>query len=294
MGRERYAGSLSRSRRPYVIAEIGANHNGSMRTAVDLVKRAAAAGADAVKGQKRDTRGMSDAARARPYTGEHSYAPTYGEHRDFLELTIEQHAELAEVAHEEGVDYGLSVWDGPSLTALAGAGAFDFVKVPSALTSDVSFVCEVALTAEQEDIPVMLSTGMCAKQDVDAVVEYARGGVLMHCTSAYPLPNEAANLRVIQSYRRDYGTRVAAIGASGHWRGIQLDVAAMVLGATVLERHFTLDRTGKGTDHAASLEPGGMWRLTRDLDAVFAAMGDGAKRVEPCEESAIAKLRGAR
>lgn len=277
----------------YVIAEIGCNHGGSVDTAKRMIDAAAWCGVDAVKLQKRHVASMPEHVRNRPYNSMHSFGATYGEHRQALEFDISVHADLALYAHARGLDYGLSYWDRASVLESFDCGIpIDFAKVPSALVNNEEFVDCVSYTF---GAPVIYSTGMSTWADVEALrdtVEERRGeSYVLHAVSAYPCENVDVNLKVLSAYAR-LGV-FKAFGLSGHHRGIQIDAGAVALGARILERHFSLDRTSKGTDHAASLERDGLRKLARDAQVIVDAMGDGVKRVMDCELPAIAKLREA-
>jgi N-acetylneuraminate synthase/sialic acid synthase len=274
--------------RAYVVAEIGQNHQGDPAIARELVRRAAECGADAVKSQKRhlDTL-LTPEERSRPYDSPHSFGRTYGEHRVALELSADTHARLAELARTLGLDYFCSPWDVESARELRAAG-LPYMKIPSAALTHDALLAEVA----GYGMPVLLSTGMSTLAEVDGAVSTLSACELyvLQCTSAYPCEFTDVHLRVIPELRARYGR---VVGFSGHHRGISADIAAVALGARVLERHFTLDRTWKGSDHAASLEPQGLSRLVRDVRAVEAALGSSVKALQACEVNARQKLRTA-
>lgn len=270
----------------YLIAEIGQNHQGELAIARELIRTAKLCGVDAVKSQKRDIKALlSPEEYNRPYSSPHSFGRTYGEHREALELSRDDWADLLAYATELGLDFFASAWDLPSARLLHDLGCPIF-KIASASVTHHELLREVASYRR----PVILSTGMSTLDEIDAAVELFSGGELyiLQCTSAYPVESDAVNLRAMRTLADRYGRPV---GLSGHHRGIAIDSAAVALGARILERHFTLDRTLKGTDHAASLEPPGLSKLVRDVRAVEAAMGDGSKVVLDCEKPARAKLR---
>ena len=271
----------------YIIAEIGQNHQGDPAIARQLIDTAAAAGVDAVKSQKRHIPSLlTEEEYNRPYDNPHSFGRTYGEHRERLELGIGQHLELKAYAESKGLDYFCSPWDLHSLGEMVDGG-FRALKIASALISHLPLLDQAAASK----LPVVLSTGMSNLDVVDAAVA-AFAGVpelyVLQCTSSYPSQFEDINLRVLPVFRERYGHPV---GFSGHHRGISVDVAAVAMGACMIERHFTLDRTWKGTDHAASLEPPGLFKLVRDVRSVEAAMGDGRKVMVAAEEPVAKKLR---
>ena len=281
---------------PYVIAEIGCNHGGDLELAKRMISVAARfCEVDAVKFQKRDpatllTPEQYQAPHPEP---RNAFGASYGEHREFLEFDIDQHAELAACAAEHGVVYSTSVWDMPSAKAVV-ALAPRFVKVPSA-TNQHTELLEL-LCAEFRGI-IHLSLGMTTRAEEERIVALFRERgrladlVLYACTSGYPVPFEDVCLLEVQRLREAYGADVHAVGFSGHHLGIAADVAALALGAQYVERHFTLDRTSKGTDHAASLEPDGMRKLARDLRNVAKALTYKPSDVLPIEETQREKLK---
>jgi YrbI family 3-deoxy-D-manno-octulosonate 8-phosphate phosphatase len=274
--------------RTYVIAEIGNNHQGDVEIAKELLRQAKLCGADAVKSQKRDIATLlTPEERARPYDSPHAFGRTYGEHRERLELPEPAWRELFVLAESLGIDFFASAWDVPSARLLRSLGCPVF-KIPSAATTHTGLLAEVAGYGQ----PVILSTGMTTLPEIDQAVQTLRRCELyvLQCTSNYPCPFDSVHLRVIPALRERYGT---IVGLSGHHRGIAVDAAAVALGARVIERHFTLDRTWKGSDHAASLEPGGLARLVRDVRAVEQALGSARKEIQACEEASLHKLRGA-
>jgi N-acetylneuraminate synthase len=270
----------------YLVAEVGINHNGDLDNAKRLVDVAADAGADAVKFQKRTPEiatpaAMRDTRRGTPW-GEMSYL----EYRHRVEFGEEQYAEIARHAENRGIAWFASPWDVPSVEFLE---RFDVPahKVASASLTDVPLLRTLRDTGK----PIICSTGMSTMEEIDKAVEVLGTGrlVLLHATSTYPCPPEESNLRGIATLR-DRFTGVP-VGYSGHERGLQVSVAAVALGACVVERHVTLDRAMWGSDHAASLEPDGLRRLIRDIRIVETALGDGVKRVFPGEEAPRKRLR---
>ena len=271
----------------YVIAEIGQNHQGDLELAKELIRTAKLCGADAVKSQKRDIHSLlTPEEYSRPYDSPHAFGQTYGEHREALEFSAEQWGELFDYARGIQIDLFASAWDLPSADLLNELGCPTF-KVASASLTHLALLRRYASFGR----PIILSTGMSSLEEIDAAFEVLRGTehYLLQCTSAYPAAFDSVNLRAMQSLGARYG---CTVGLSGHHRGIAIDSAAVALGARLIERHFTLDRTWKGSDHAASLEPMGLSKLVRDLRAVEAALGSPAKAIQPCELPARAKLRG--
>ncbi|HJL14581.1 MAG TPA: N-acetylneuraminate synthase family protein [Sandaracinaceae bacterium LLY-WYZ-13_1] len=262
---------------PTIVAEIGCNHKGEMAIAKELIAVAATfCKVDYVKFQKRTPRELlSPAQYAAPHpVPANSYGETYGAHREYLELDVAQHRELKDYCAEMGVGYASSVWDLTSAKEIASLEP-DFIKVGSGTNSHpgvLGYLCE----RFAGDIHVSL--GMTTRAEIERIVRFfeergrASDLVIYACTSGYPVAFEDLCLREIERLRRLYGARVKTVGFSGHHLGIAADVAALTLGATWVERHYTLDRTWKGTDHAASLEPDGLRRLVRDLRAVSKAL----------------------
>lgn len=260
-----------------VIAEIGCNHKGSMDIAKELITTAAVfCKVDAVKFQKRNSKELLTAEQYQaPHPNpDNSYGKTYGEHREFLELDPDQHRVLKTWCEELGLVYSCSVWD---LTSAKEISALEpsFIKIPSASNQHfdmLEYLCE------EYQGEIHASVGMTSHEEEEKLVAFfeerkrADDLVLYSCTSGYPVPFEDICLLEVTRLRDAFEKRVKAIGFSGHHLGIAADIGALTLGATYFERHFTLDRTWKGTDHAASLEPDGMRRLTRDLRNVSKAL----------------------
>ncbi len=203
-----------------------------------------------------------------------SYGKTYGEHREYLELCIEDHAELKSYCNDLGIVYSCSVWDITSAKEVATLEPA-LIKIPSACNNNFPMLEWLCDSYKGE---IHASTGMTTKMEIEDLVAFFESKnrnedlVLYNCTSGYPVPFQDVCLLDISYLIKKYENRVKGIGFSGHHLGIAVDIAAYTLGATVLERHFTLDRTWKGTDHAASLEPEGMRKLVRDLSAVHEAL----------------------
>ena len=261
---------------PVVVAEIGCNHMGDMVIAKDLVALAKAAGAHYAKFQKRHPRELLTEEQ---YNAPHPYAPfsygtTYGAHREFLEFDLAQHQELAQYCQEQGIGYTTSVWDITSAQEIMSLNP-EFIKVPSACNTHFEML-ELLRDSYHGDIHI--SFGMTTQKEEQQIIElFSKNGssdrlVLYACTSGYPVAFEDVNLLEIVRLKNTYGKQVKALGFSGHHLGIAIDQAAFTLGATWIERHFTKDRTWKGTDHAASLEPGGLQKLVRDLTATYKAL----------------------
>ncbi len=271
----------------YIIAEAGVNHNGSLELAKRLVDVAAEAGADAVKFQKRTVSDILIAeALLRPYTVATSLGATYGEHREKLELSEDDYDALAEHARAREITLLASGWDLRSVDFLDRLGIPAF-KIASADCTNLPLVEYIARKGK----PVLLSTGMSDMAEVEEAVATVRRHndrlVLFQCTSTYPCDNDQINLRVIPTYRERFR---CVVGYSGHERGLAPTEAAVALGASVVERHFTLDRTMIGPDHAASLEPAGLQRLIRNIRNVEKALGSPEKRIMPAERGVRERL----
>lgn len=281
---------------PRVVAEIGCNHKGDLGIARDMIETAARfAKADFVKFQKRCNRELLtpeeyDAPHPNPAN---SYGDTYGEHREFLEFDADQHRQLMRWCSEVGIGYSTSVWDMTSAREMAALGP-SMIKVPSACNLQFELL---EFLARDYDGEIHVSVGMTTSAEQDEIVAlFERLGVqdrvvLYACTSGYPVPFDQVCLLEITRLRERYGARVKEIGFSGHHLGIAADAAAIALGATWVERHFTLDRTWKGTDHAASLEPDGLRKLVRDVAAVSAALTYKPTDIVDIEVPQRAKLK---
>ena len=269
-----------------LVAEIGACHQGSEELARRLVEQALRAGCGLAKGQVR-TLEIHPEWRQRSYTGPHSFGRTYYEHRRSLELPLMVHLGLRDLARSRGGDYSVSVWDLPAAEAALEAGGWGWLKIPSAALTDIALHRRLA----REEIVVVLSTGMSTRDEILRAVDCYPPDqiVVLVCTSAYPVENADIHLRRIHEYRSRICDRV---GVSGHWRGVQVDAAAVALGYRLIERHITLDRTMRGTDHAAALGPRGTELWVRDVRAVEEALGEGRVGPLPCEAAAREKLRG--
>lgn len=281
---------------PYVIAEAGCNHKGDMEIAREMIKIAAVfCNADAIKFQKRCNRELLTEEQ---YNAPHpnpvnSYGKTYGEHREFLEFNVEQHAQLKKWCEEFGITYSTSVWDLTSAKEIAALEP-DFIKIPSACNNHyemLDWLCE-----NYRGI-IQISLGMTTRAEEKALIELFTSKhrnkdlTIFCCTSGYPVPFEDICLLEITRLVREYGDIVDNIGFSGHHLGIAVDDAAYTLGANVIERHFTLDRTWKGTDHAASLEPDGVRKLKRNLMNIQKALTEKPQEVLPIEQIQRDKLK---
>jgi len=273
----------------YVLGEIGHNHQGSFETARKLIQSCALAGADGVKLQKRDvdtlySRDMLNA----PYDNENSFGKTYGEHRRALEFGMKDYLGCRTVAQAAGVDFLATAFDERSADFLVEIGV-PALKIASSGCTDGFLLRHVRTLG----VPVILSTGGTCVDEIDEAVSILDGGLmpfaLLHCTAAYPVTCDAElNLRAIQTLRTRYPSVV--IGWSGHDPGVSMSLIAYAYGARILEKHVTLNRAMKGTDHAFSLEPNGLRVLCEDLKRAHVATGDGIKRMYDSERKPLAKM----
>ena len=281
---------------PKVIAEIGCNHMGSMDLAKELILLAKEAGAGHVKFQKRNNLELlTQEQYDTPHPVlENSYGSTYGEHREFLEFNVHQHQELKEYCDYLGIIYSTSVWDVLSAKEMITFEP-DFLKVPSACNNNFDLLKDLR---DEFKGQVQLSIGMTSKEEVEEIVKFfeetgqAKTRLLIYsCTSGYPVPAKDVALLEINWLYDNYGERVHGIGFSGHHLGVALDVSAYTLGAKWIERHFTKDRSMKGTDHSASLEPQGLKKLVRDLNATYEALHFKTSEILPIEQVQRDKLK---
>ena len=269
----------------YITAEIGINHNGDINIAKELIDAAVEAGCDAVKFQKRTPElcvppEQRDKIRETPWGN-----ITYMEYREKVEFGEDEYSEIVDYCHRNKIDWQASAWDEPSVDFLE---KFDPVvhKVASASLTDTALLQKIRAQGK----PMILSTGMSDMDQIKAAVDLVGTDdlILAHCTSTYPCPPEELNLRMIPTLRDLYP---CPIGYSGHEVGLPTTVAAVVLGASLVERHITLDRAMWGSDQAASIEPGGLRRLVKYIRVVEDALGDGVKTVYESEKPSLEKLR---
>lgn len=283
-------------RAPKVIAEIGCNHMGDMDIAKDLIKLAKDCACDVAKFQKRNNRELltEDQYNAPHPNQWNSYGETYGAHREFLEFSPEQHQELKSFCENLGIEYCTSVWDVTSAKEIAALNP-GFIKVPSACNNNFRLLAELR---DQYKGDVHISFGMTTQAEEEVVVKFFEETgaakdrlVIYSCTSGYPVPFKDICLLEINRLYKSFGNRVKEIGFSGHHLGIAMDVAAYTLGARWIERHFTKDRTWKGTDHAASLEVPGMQKLVRDLQHTHEALQYKREEILDIEKVQREKLK---
>jgi sialic acid synthase len=272
----------------YVVAEVGHNHQGDLEQAKLLIEAAKDCGADAVKLQKRSNRTLfTREFYDQPYDNEFSFGPTYGEHREALELGPDEYVALQMHAREVGITFFATAFDFESADFLAGLDVPAF-KIASGDIRNTPLLRHVAGLGK----PVIISTGGADLADVeravDTVLPLNEELCVLQCTAAYPCDTDDLNLSVITTLRERFPELV--IGLSDHQNGIAMSVVAYMLGARVIEKHFTLNHAAKGTDHAFSLMPEGLRKLVRDLHRVPGALGDGVKRPLKIEEKPIQKM----
>ncbi|HBB6898883.1 TPA: N-acetylneuraminate synthase family protein [Legionella pneumophila] len=272
----------------YVIAEIGHNHQGSLEKCKDLIQAAVEAGADAVKLQKRNNRNLFTREMYNsPYNSENAFGSTYGEHREFLEFSKLEYLELKTFCHNLRVDFFSTAFDFESADFLEELD-IPYFKIASGDLRNLPLIEYVARFGK----PIFISTGGADFEDVqrvyDRIMPINSNICIMQCTSGYPCEYNELNLRVIETYRKEFPDVV--VGFSSHDSGIASPVAGYVLGARVIEKHFTLNRTWKGTDHAFSLGPQGFRKMVRDIRRVEQALGDGIKRCYQSEEKPHYKM----
>ena len=282
--------------KPKIVAEIGCNHKGDIEIAKDLIKIAADyCSVDAVKFQKRCNKELlTDEEYNRPHpVPENSYGSTYGEHREFLEFDLDQHIYLKDFCEKNNIIYSTSVWDLTSAKEISSINP-EFIKIPSA--TNLNFEIHDFLCSDY-DGQIQISTGMTTKAEVEKIISFysdrkrAKDLLIYACTSGYPVDFEDVCLLELKNLQEQYENVISGIGFSGHHLGISVDVAAITLGAVWIERHFTKDRTWKGTDHAASLEPDGMRKLSRDLSHVHKALTYKPKEILDVEQVQRDKLK---
>ena len=270
-----------------IVAEIGLNHNGDVSLAEKLIDLAVTCGADAVKFQKRENNAvLTEDALNTPYEAWYAYGTTYGEHRRKLELSEEDFRTLQEKANELNTIFFASPWDKKSADFLERINVPAF-KIASADLTNLPLLEHVAKMGK----PMIISTGMSEMSEIDEAIniisEYNKNIVLLHCVSTYPSDHGEINLLVMKSLKERFK---CIVGYSGHERGIAISEAAVAMGASVIERHFTLDRTMKGPDHAASLGPPGLFKLVRDIRVIETARGSAEKKIQEREKSIRMKL----
>ena len=279
---------ISDANEPFVIAELGHNHQGNLETCLQMIRAAAFAGASAVKLQKRNNRELftEDAFNA-PYNSENAFGSTYGEHREALEFGEAEYRACITEANRNNILFFATAFDFSSADFLAGLNVPGF-KIASGDLKSLPLLKYIAKLGK----PMIISTGGANLGDIDAAITTIKDEgtplAVLQCTAAYPPRYEELNLNVIKTFRDRYPDVV--VGYSGHDSGIAMSLAAYILGARVIEKHFTLNRAMKGTDHAFSLEPDGMRKLVRDLARARVALGTGIKETYPSELAPLVKM----
>ena len=272
---------------PYVIAEIGINHNGSIELCKKMIDAAAHSGVDAVKMQKRTIEEMytKDALDV-PYDKPYAFGRTYGEHKHALEFTDEQFIELQKYTHDKGIEFLVSGFDSTGFEFIDKVLNCPIHKVASPFITDYPLLKQVAEYGK----PIFLSTGMHSMEEIEASVEFIKkiNDKLMvyHAVTMYPVPNDGVNLNVLTTFKKRLGTLV---GYSSHDNGVVIPAAAVALGACVIEKHFTLDRAMVGPDHAASVEPRGMELIKKYASAVHQSLGKAEREINEHETAARIK-----
>ena len=272
----------------FVIAEIGHNHQGKLETALKMIQVAAACGVQAVKFQKRDNKTLyTKAFYNKPYDNENSYGETYGEHREYLEFGKDEYVQLRKCAEENGVEFMATAFDFKSVDFLEDLGITSY-KIASADVTNTPLLEYIARLGK----PMFVSTGATNLDEIkiayETILKYNNRICLLHCIAGYPTEYHDLNLKVIETLKREFPE--AIIGYSGHDNGIVAPLIAYMLGATVVEKHFTLNHAWKGTDHKFSLEPEGMRKMVRDLRRVDISAGTGKRIIYDFEMDARKKM----
>ena len=288
-----------------LVAEIGCNHKGDFKIAKEMIAIAASCGADVVKFQKRNNKELLGTnAFNKPHpVSENSYGKTYGLHRDFLEFNIEQHKELKKTCKSFNVIYSVSVWDIISAREVVSIKP-EFIKIPSA--TNLNFDIHNYLVKNFNG-KVHISMGMTSENEINSIIKFynyhkkSKNLVIYACTSCYPVQPKDLCLLEIEKLIKLYGDNIGAFGFSGHHNGIAPDIAALTIGLMYskkmkakfdfIERHFTLDRTWKGTDHAASLEPDGLKKLSRDIKNIIKTLTNKNDDILDVEKETRNKLK---
>lgn len=281
--------SIGKNEPPFIIAEIGNNHNGKLELAFDLIKKAKEIGVDAVKFQIKDIEIAFDKELLdKPYPGKNSFGNTYREHKEALEFSEDQMKQIYEFAKKIGIICFSTPFDVNSVDMLEKLGN-PIYKISSFHVTDFKLIEKISKLNK----PILMSTGMSTLDEIDKAVELIRKHTdkiaLFQCTSCYPTNDEDVNLNVIKTLENRYS---CPVGYSGHERGTTISVASVVMGACMIERHFTLDRTMKGPDHASSVEPNGMETIVKRANKLFNALGTFEKNVLDCELVNRKKFRG--
>ena len=275
----------------YFIAEIGQNHQGDIKIAKQMVDALIGSGVSAIKTAKRDIDTcLTEEQKNMAYDNPNSFGKTYYEHRKALELSHEEFEDLKNYIEKNGFDFIPSFTDIPSFDLINSLGC-EKIKIASQRVADVKLLQHAA---NEFDGAVYMSSGMSNYSEIDRMIDIFKDNekYLLQCTSVYPCPERLLNLSILKSYRKFYLGIVDGFGFSGHHTGIAADLCAYLFGATIIERHFTLNRSWKGTDHAASLGIDGIRKILKYIEQIDDAVGSYDKHVLPEELPAIKKLRG--
>ena len=279
-----------------IIAEIGINHNGDLKIVKKLIDIAVFAGCDTVKFQKRNPDVCVPEQQKRVMRDTPWGEMTYLEYKHKIEFGQKEYDEIDSYCMDKGIDWTVSVWDLDSVEFMSSYEV-PFIKIPSALLTDYELIGECSKRFKK----LVLSTGMSTIDEIDKAVKSMGSELgnydshmrqcecaLLHCNSTYPAPVDELNLSCISTLRKRYGCEV---GYSGHEYGLTTTISSLCFGATIIERHITLDKSMWGTDHMASVEPHGLLKLVRGIRELEKAIGDGVKVVTKGEKNIRDKLR---
>lgn len=284
-----YSKFIGNDQTPFIIAEIGNNHNGNFELALELIKKAKECGVDAVKFQVKDIESsFSKELLDRPYENENSFGRTYREHKEALEFSKVELTKIYDYAKELEIICFSTPFDIKSVKLLEDLNN-PIYKISSFHVTDLGLIEEICKTRK----PIIMSSGMSTIDELDQAVnlikKYTEDFVLLHCVSSYPTDDADLNFNVIPTLKNRYN---CIVGYSGHERGTVLCTSTILLGSRVIERHFTLDRYMKGPDHASSLESEGMSLVVKRAKRTFNALGTSDKRVLESELNGRKKFRG--
>lgn len=283
---------ITNTSKPYVVVEIGHNHMGSVMYCKELIRQAALAGADAVKLQKRNNKKLfTEELYNQPYINKNSYGKTYGEHREYLEFNERQYINLIEYAKKEKITFFATPFDKDSLDFL-DALDMPFYKIQSADISNLFFIEQIC----EKGKPIIMSTGGASIDEITRAAvmingpNYGNPLAILHCIARYPAKAQDINLKIIPFFRKKFYDNI--VGFSSHYDGILASIAAYSIGAQIIEQHFTLHHTNKGSDHAMSLQPAGLQELIHYLNELYLMRGDDNKSQEQvmAERDSIRKL----
>ena len=284
-----YSKFIGNDQTPFIIAEIGNNHNGNFELALELIKKAKECGVDAVKFQVKDIESsFSKELLDRPYENENSFGCTYREHKEALEFSKDELTKIYDYAKELEIICFSTPFDTKSVKLLEDLNN-PIYKISSFHVTDLGLIEEICKTRK----PIIMSSGMSTIDELDQAVnlikKYTEDFVLLHCVSSYPTDDADLNFNVIPTLKNRYN---CIVGYSGHERGTVLCTSTILLGSRVIERHFTLDRYMKGPDHASSLESEGMSLVVKRAKRTFSALGTSDKCVLESELNSRKKFRG--